>query len=283
MFENLTRYERPTSLGEAVARLRMLGPAAAVIAGGTDLVVQAPAAVTTLIDIMGLSLDRIERGPEGVRIGATATLSRIAESPLLPQALREAAYALPSWQLRNRATIAGRVLSAGPNDDLLTVLLALDARLHLTGTPERTIALEDLLDGTEGVGKEIVTAIDLPQEALAARNLFLRVARIPSDAAIVTLAISGCVEGTECRRIRVAAGGVAERILRLRGVEAAVSTLPRTPEAIRSAAEAATGEISPPSDFRGSRAYRAELLQVLLQRGITAVLGGDEPREVIER
>ncbi len=283
MFENLTRYERPTSLGEAVARLRMLGPAAAVIAGGTDLVVQAPATVTTLIDIMGLSLDRIERRGDGVRIGATATLSRIAESPLLPQALREAAYALPSWQLRNRATIAGSVLSAGPNDDLPTVLLALDARLHLAGTPERTIALEGLLDGTEGVGKEIVTAIDLPQEALAARNLFLRVARIPSDAAIVTLAISVCVEGTECRRIRVAAGGVAERILRLRSVEAAVSTLPRTPAAIRSAAEAAAGEISPPSDFRGSRAYRAELLQVLLRRGITAVLVDDEPREVIDR
>jgi xanthine dehydrogenase YagS FAD-binding subunit len=91
-------------------------PHAVYVAGATDVMqllqddVIAPA---TLIDISRLPLTGIEAGPGGVRIGAMARLSDVADDaaigrhlPLLAQALRETA----SPQVRNLARMGGNLL-----------------------------------------------------------------------------------------------------------------------------------------------------------------------------
>ena len=98
--------------------LRLIGatPNTRFIAGGTNLVdlmkygVESP---DTLVDISRLPLDKIEKSPAGLRIGALARNSDVASDktvtsqfPLLSQALLAGA----SPQLRNMATMGGNLL-----------------------------------------------------------------------------------------------------------------------------------------------------------------------------
>jgi xanthine dehydrogenase YagS FAD-binding subunit len=98
--------------------LRLVGatPNTRFIAGGTNLVdlmkygVESP---DTLVDISRLPLDKIEKTPTGLRIGALARNSDVAANktvtgqfPLLSQALLAGA----SPQLRNMATMGGNLL-----------------------------------------------------------------------------------------------------------------------------------------------------------------------------
>src|SRR3989442_13900932 len=102
--------ERPRNLAAAVA-LR-----AEYIAGGTDMVqllqeyVRRP---ERLVSLAGLLDNRIEVGPQGLRIGAGATMAEVAAHsgaierfPVISEALLNSA----SPQVRNQATIGGNLL-----------------------------------------------------------------------------------------------------------------------------------------------------------------------------
>jgi len=109
-------YERASDPAQAAARAAEI-PGARFIAGGTNLLdlmklqIETP---THLIDVNGLSLDRIEDTPDGgLRIGALVRNTDLAadprvrrEYPLLTRALVAGA----SGQLRNKATTAGNLL-----------------------------------------------------------------------------------------------------------------------------------------------------------------------------
>jgi len=92
------------------------GPDAKFIAGGTDLVqlmqdwVERP---KRLIDLDALPLDRIELSAQGVRIGALARMSEVADHAELRRlypVITEALLASASPQIRNMATIGGNLL-----------------------------------------------------------------------------------------------------------------------------------------------------------------------------
>lgn len=104
-------YERAASLSAAMA------PDAAVIAGGTELLnwmKEGIAAPRRLIDINGLpGLDGIEAGAEGLRIGALARMSRVAEHPAVRRdypALSQALLQSASPQIRTMASLGGNLL-----------------------------------------------------------------------------------------------------------------------------------------------------------------------------
>ncbi len=116
-------YQRATSLGDA-ARLGI-----ATGRGETDALTQFLAGGTTVIDLMKLDVlrpqtlvdlaplaaghDRIEAGPQGLRLGAWVKMSAaaadpavLAQYPVIAESLSQAASA----QLRNMATLGGNVL-----------------------------------------------------------------------------------------------------------------------------------------------------------------------------
>jgi xanthine dehydrogenase YagS FAD-binding subunit len=103
----------PRSLEEAA---RLSAPSdAALKAGGVDLVdrmkegLDSPKTVVSIIEIAGH--DKIEAGPPA-KIGALATLARIAEDPGLRQgypALAEAAAGAATPQIRHMATLGGNL------------------------------------------------------------------------------------------------------------------------------------------------------------------------------
>jgi NADPH-dependent glutamate synthase beta subunit-like oxidoreductase/CO/xanthine dehydrogenase FAD-binding subunit len=105
-------------LQAAEALLRQHGNKAAVIAGGTDLLGalkdevhdDPPELLIGLKPATGLRY--VEATPDGVRIGALATLAEIAKHPVIRERfplLAEAAASVASPQIRNVATIAGNL------------------------------------------------------------------------------------------------------------------------------------------------------------------------------
>src|SRR3954471_17833484 len=114
---NITHYHRPATVSEAVA---LLAPGRAVIAGGTDLMVNPryTQGVTELVDITGLGLSyiRVADGTKArgtIYLGATTTMYEIQNSALLTSIasgiLAQAAGTCGSPNIRNVATIGGNV------------------------------------------------------------------------------------------------------------------------------------------------------------------------------
>ncbi|MHB2036399.1 MAG: FAD binding domain-containing protein [Nitrososphaerales archaeon] len=109
---------KPTSVADAVSMLSQYGPQARILSGGTDLLSQMKNGITALtpkytVDISGLGLDTLTFSQsDGLRIGATTTVSTIASDPNVNQyfaALAQAAITVASPQIRNQATAAGDI------------------------------------------------------------------------------------------------------------------------------------------------------------------------------
>src|SRR5512145_478571 len=111
--------ERPRDLAAAVALRAQAGrndAPAEYIAGGTDMVqllqehVRRP---ERLVSLAGLLDNRIEVGPQGLRVGAAATMAEVAAHPAVTQQFPVIAEALlnsASPQVRNQATMGGNLV-----------------------------------------------------------------------------------------------------------------------------------------------------------------------------
>src|SRR5438046_2221109 len=111
--------DRPRDLSAALALRAQAGrndAPAEYIAGGTDMVqllqenVRRP---ERLVSLAGLLANGIDVGPQGLRIGAAATMAEVAahpgvieQFPVIPEALLNSA----SPQVRNQATMGGNLL-----------------------------------------------------------------------------------------------------------------------------------------------------------------------------
>lgn len=111
--------ERPRDLAAALALRAQAGrndAPAEYIAGGTDMVqllqedVRRP---KLLVSLAGLLDNRIEAGPQGLRLGAAATMADVAAHPAIVEqypVISEALLNSASPQVRNQATMGGNIL-----------------------------------------------------------------------------------------------------------------------------------------------------------------------------
>src|SRR3989440_5289879 len=111
--------ERPPDLAAALTLRAQAGrndAPAEYIAGGTDMIqllqehVRRP---ERLVSLAGLLDRRIEIGPQGLRLGAAATMAEVAAHPAVVQQFPVIAEALlnsASPQVRNQATMGGNLL-----------------------------------------------------------------------------------------------------------------------------------------------------------------------------
>ncbi|HEX5500369.1 MAG TPA: FAD binding domain-containing protein, partial [Thermomicrobiales bacterium] len=129
-------YHRPQTLAETAALLRALGDAAAIYAGGTELLPLMKDGLieaSHLIDIKGIpGLSEIEWNGDhgGLRIGALATHRAIERSPLVREhlpALADLEANVANVRVRAAGTIGGNCCFAEPHSDPATLLVALDA------------------------------------------------------------------------------------------------------------------------------------------------------------
>jgi carbon-monoxide dehydrogenase medium subunit len=268
-------YLRPRSIDEVIQVLDEHGPAARLLAGGTDLLVRLrtghirPAVVVDLKRVGGLTSEVTD--VDGVRrIGARAVMTDVMADERIRHdypALVEAASVVGSVQIRNRATLAGNICNASPAADTAPALLAYGAVVNLVGpSGTRHVALAEFFTGpgrTVLQRGELVESIDLPRPSGPTGGAFGRVTRRRGvDLATINLVIVVTSTG----EARCAFGAVAPRPILTVDTSGALGSRSGDPKARRAAFERAIASASPISDVRGGRDYRQAMLEVMSER-----------------
>jgi carbon-monoxide dehydrogenase medium subunit len=149
-------YINAASIDEALQILGEYGPAARIIAGGTDLLLELERGsrreVEILVDISRIpGLSRIAMAGGRVHLGPMTTHNHCAVSPLIREyglPLAQAAWEVGAPQIRNRSTVAGNIITASPANDTITPLMALRASVKLRSlNDEREVPFESFYAG----------------------------------------------------------------------------------------------------------------------------------------
>ncbi len=156
------QYARPRKLEQATALLGALGTGTMVIAGGQELMPSmnyGKLALEVIVDITGLAeLRDISQDDGRLSIGALTTHREIQDSEAVHQLAPLLAFSVQQvgggWQVHNRGTIGGNIVSMHPLYDIVPSLLALDAEVEVCDeSGVRTTKLADLIQDTKhGLG-----------------------------------------------------------------------------------------------------------------------------------
>jgi carbon-monoxide dehydrogenase medium subunit len=219
---------------------------------------------------------------EGLTIGSAVTMNQLIASPEVQKhypLLAEACQSVASYQLRNRATVAGNICNASPAGDTIGACLALDARLQIHGI--HGIRWQELSSFFLGPGKtclahgDLVTAIHLPPPKKGAVGRYLKLGRNKlSDLAIVGVTVVGWLEAElpSNLRIRVALSSVAPTPLLLLDIENYLAERTITSASVLQAALMAAEACAPIDDVRSSARYRKQMVKKLTIKALHEVL-----------
>jgi CO/xanthine dehydrogenase FAD-binding subunit len=279
------KYVRALLPDEAVGFLQDHGQSARPLMGGTDLFANmrdGKLRASILVDIKGLpGIRYIVYDPQaGLTVGAAVTMNELASHPgVLAHypLLAQAAEAVASYQIRNRATIGGNLCNASPCADTAPAVLALEAEFVLYGPQgERTVAASDFFIGP---GKtvlqpgELMMTICFPPPPARAAACYLKLGRCRSgDLSVVSVAVLGLAAGAGGGyRFRIGLGSVAPTPIRAAEAESFLAANPPGEEAFDAAAERAMAVASPITDVRATAEYQKAMVRVLTRRGLRDV------------
>lgn len=283
-------YLAPTSVDEAVTMLAER-PEAAVLAGGTNLLVQLKEQHRQESALLSLrhvpELHALSYSGD-LNIGAAVTMQRLAADPIIRQdfhALSVAAGLIGSVQTRNMATIGGNICNASPSADTAPSLLALQAQVVLvSASGVRTMPLAQFFvsSGKTALGPgELLREIILPAPPECAGSAYVRhIPRQAMDISVVGVAAALALdEEGQIADAHVALGAVAPTPL-LATATAGYLVGRRPGEAVwEHAGDLAAEEAQPVDDVRGSIAYRRHLVRELTKDALHAALSNLAERE----
>jgi len=296
-------YLRPKTIDETLSLLSQHGKKAALIAGGTDVIVmikQKTMAPDVLISLQGIpGLDQIQYDGK-LRMGPMVTHRTLEKSEIIRKefsALTDAVDVLGSVQIRNVATIGGNICTAAPSADTVAPLLVLGAQLKLkSAKSERTIPIDQFFTGpgeTVLQQGEILMEISIPKPLPNTGSAYWKHQRrqaldlpilgvavlISLDKATVTCSDILCttspistflhsLEGDEvvCKEIRIALGVAAPTPMRAIKAEKLLRDQRISDELLEEVAETASKEAQPRDTIRGEAWYRREMIKVLVKR-----------------
>jgi carbon-monoxide dehydrogenase medium subunit len=284
------RFASPSSVDEAVAALASGGADAAILAGGTDLLVQTRTGLRNpglFVDIKRIpELMALEIDSSGLRLGASVPAAQIYENQAVRAmypGLSEAVDLIGSSQIQGRATVGGNLCNSSPAADTVPSLIALDATCVVVGPQgERQVKAEAF---TTGPGQNVLAAdeflmrIDIAAPETGAADAYLRlIPRSEMDIAVVGAAVSlQLAADGACEAARVALGAVAPTALLVPDAAAALVGTQLDDAALARAGEAASAAANPIDDKRGTVDYRRRVASVLTQRA--ARIAAERARE----
>ena len=166
-------YLKPASLKEVIELLKEYGKRAALIAGGTDVMVyikQSNVAPDVLISLRGIEELRYIRKNGDYHIGALTTHRMLEESELTRKelsALHQGASQVGSVQVRNVGTIGGNICNAAPSADTAGPLMILDTIVILEGPQgRRRVPIQEFFVGPSETVKaddEVLVEFEIPE------------------------------------------------------------------------------------------------------------------------
>jgi carbon-monoxide dehydrogenase medium subunit len=261
-----------SSVGDARDLLLRHGEDAAVICGGTELLLLLKlgyAGYGHLVDIRGIpELGGIRPDDGALLIGATTTHREIERSPLILDrlpALAAMERRVANLRVRNVGTLGGNLCFSDPHSDPATFLLALDAEAEWDG---RRTPLADFLVGpyqTRLEHGQLLRAIRIPVPPEGTAVAHQKLAFHERPAATVTCAVRTADDAV--RDVRIAVGSVGTGAVRASAAEARLTGASvGDAAALREAAELAAGAAGAVDDANGSADYKAQLVRVLVER-----------------
>ena len=281
-------YACPATIPEAVQLLASHDDAKA-IAGGQSLMPMLAfrlAHPTLLVDLRRLGeLRGIRISDRGVVLGAMVRWrdiladARLATAhPLLKAAVAHVAH----YQIRNRGTVGGSIAHADPAAEMPGIVMTCDAEIAVVGkSGARVIQAADFFQGplmTALTSDEIITEIRLPAWPARRRWGFQEFARRRGDFAMAGAAVFyDPDESGRARNAHAGAIGVADRPLRLGGVEDALNGQVVDEATIAKAEAAASAMVDPPDDIHASGAYRRALVGTMVERALKNAVARAQP------
>lgn len=266
---------RPARLQDVIGFLEEHGTAAALLAGGTDLVVglrEGKIEPRVIIDLKRTSdlPARIVESDGCLTISATTALSDVERHDTVRSrfpALAEAAGFVGSIQIRNRATLVGNVCNASPAADTVPVLAVYGAVMNVLGPGgERRLPVVDFIQGnrrTVLAAGELATGVSIPFPNQPFGAAFARITRRRGvDLATVNL----CCGIDSAGVTTFAFGAVSPRPLLLQDAAGILADPFATTEAKATALDALIAKAAPITDVRASAEYRLAMLGVLAKR-----------------
>lgn len=279
-------YIKPATLSQASQFLAAYQGEARPLLGGTDIFVRMRDGVWKdkyLVDVKGLDgLAEIAYDPHsGLTIGAAVNMNRVICFPPAMEhypVLVEAARSVASYQLRNRATIAGNICNASPAGDTIGACLLLDGILSVHGLMgPRQEALQDFFLGpgrTKLDPGDIVTSIQFPVPPKGMVGRYIKLGRNnASDLSIVGVTVVGypdasCPSGY---RMTLALASVAPIPLVVPQVESYLANNHINEDRLAEAAQIAMEACTPIDDVRASARYRKQMVRNLSFKGLKEV------------
>jgi len=272
-------YVAPKTVEETLELLDKHGQDARLLAGGTDLIVSLRARERipkTVIDIKAVKelheLSYDDR--RGLGVGAAVTLNRLlrydATSKHFP-VLCEAVSTIGDYEIRNRATLAGNICNASPAADSAPALLVLEATVNLASSKgRRSVPVREFFAGVKKTvlaRSEMVTSVNVPTPPRGSRSGYLKARRtVGEDLAVV--GVGGLVTSSSKsgKAVRLAYASVAPTPVRALEAEKTFEKDEPLDKLLDQAIPIVTKTVSPISDVRGGREYRANLVEVLTRR-----------------
>lgn len=290
-------YHTVTSVAEALTLLAEHQGKARIVAGGTDMLIEMERGqrpnVEVLIDITRIpQLNKISIHGDHVRLGALVTHNQVvAEKQLhtLALPLVQACWEVGAPQIRNRATIAGNIITGSPANDTISPLMALEAEVTLASLDgERTVPLSEFYTGLRRTvmrADEMLVAISFDGLSANERGRFYKLGLRRAQAiSVINVAAVLSFEGDNVRKAIITLGSVAPTIIRVPTAEQALVGKPLSAASIAEAARLAAATPDPIDDVRSTAEYRREMVRVLVGRTLTqiaenapAITWGDAP------
>ncbi len=276
-------YIAPASLDDAIKVLAAHGATARVLAGGTDVIIQAREGrrnVGVMVDVKNIAeTTALVLSKDGsLRVGAATPCAVIyANKDVVKRfpALIDSASLIGGIQIQSRASLGGNLCNSSPAADSIPTLIALGAVCEIAGPKgHRTVPVEDFCTAPgQNVlqSGELLVAMTFPAPAARSGAAFERfIPRNEMDIAVVNAAASVTLsaDGSKFESGRIAIGAVAPTPLFVKAAGDALAGKPVSAETIDAAAAAASAAAKPITDMRGSAAQRTHLTGVLTRRVI---------------
>ena len=275
------KYVRAASVDEASRLLQEGGQGARVLAGGTDVIVQARERtrdIDLFVDIkhipetMSIAYD----ASDGLTIGAAAPCYEIYGSETvrdLYPSLVDSTSLIGGTAIQGRASLGGNLCNSSPAADGIPTLIVLEASVEIAGpNGRRSVPVEDFCTapGRNVLGDgEFVVSLRFPPPAAGSGARFLRfIPRNEMDIAVTNAATQLRIENGSVAWARVAIGAVAPTPLLVADAGAALVGQPLSEATIEAAAAASRAAANPIDDMRGSIRQRVHLAGVLTERTI---------------